>query len=226
MWIDNLNGDKCRTGKIIPKGLPGAGSRDDSIFTTEMDPRGIQPGNSNRHLGKTERQENETCRNSRALPRILGTGSSQAARPCGQPASGFASPRKQRSRVRNLEAFAGEPVAACAENVRRRVRSVAQSRRAVSDKFSGVNHNRGLEGGVIDTNRASLEERMRTYFAAKSFQAAQKVSAEAATERARYDPEKAWTKLREAGHFRKDTIIPFLTFPFDRLSITSLPTNG
>ncbi len=42
--IDNLNGDKYRTGKIIPKGLPGAGTRDDSAFTTEMDPRGIQPG--------------------------------------------------------------------------------------------------------------------------------------------------------------------------------------
>ncbi|MCI0364515.1 MAG: N-6 DNA methylase, partial [Phycisphaerales bacterium] len=44
VWIDNLNGDKYRTGKIIPKGLAGAGTRDDSIFTTEMDPRGIQPG--------------------------------------------------------------------------------------------------------------------------------------------------------------------------------------
>jgi len=44
VWIDNLNGDKYRTGKIIPKGLPGAGTRDDSAFTTDMDPRGIQPG--------------------------------------------------------------------------------------------------------------------------------------------------------------------------------------
>jgi hypothetical protein len=23
VWVDNLNGDKYRTGKIIPKGLPG-----------------------------------------------------------------------------------------------------------------------------------------------------------------------------------------------------------
>ena len=44
VWIDNLNGDKYRTGKIIPKGLPGAGTRDESAFTTEIDPRGIQPG--------------------------------------------------------------------------------------------------------------------------------------------------------------------------------------
>ena len=26
VWIDNMNGDKYRTGKIIPKGLPGAGN--------------------------------------------------------------------------------------------------------------------------------------------------------------------------------------------------------
>jgi predicted helicase len=43
-WVDNLNGDKYRTGKLIPAGLPGAGTADQSIFTTSMDPRGIQPG--------------------------------------------------------------------------------------------------------------------------------------------------------------------------------------
>jgi hypothetical protein len=54
VWIDNLNGDKYRTGKIIPKGLPGAGTRDDSAFTTEMDPRGIQPGQRSSHGSNSE----------------------------------------------------------------------------------------------------------------------------------------------------------------------------
>jgi predicted helicase len=44
VWIDCLNGDKYRTGKVIPKGLPGAGSSDQSVFTTEHDPRGISSG--------------------------------------------------------------------------------------------------------------------------------------------------------------------------------------
>ena len=44
IWIDNLNGDKYRTGKLIPAGLPNAGSADQSAFTTDMDSRGIQPG--------------------------------------------------------------------------------------------------------------------------------------------------------------------------------------
>jgi hypothetical protein len=44
IWIDCLNGDKYKTGKVIPKGFPGEGTTDQSIFTTENDPRGIQVG--------------------------------------------------------------------------------------------------------------------------------------------------------------------------------------
>ena len=44
VWIDNLNGDKFRTGKIIPKGLPSEGTADQSAFTTDYDAYGIQPG--------------------------------------------------------------------------------------------------------------------------------------------------------------------------------------
>jgi hypothetical protein len=82
--------------------------------------------------------------------------------------------------------------------------------------FQGVNHNRGLERGIIDSDRAALEERLRSYFAAKSFEGARRASAEIATDRARYNPEKVWEKLKAAGHFREDAIVPVLTFPFDR----------
>ena len=44
VWIDNLNGDKYKTGKMIPKGLPGEGTADQSAFTSKTDARGIQPG--------------------------------------------------------------------------------------------------------------------------------------------------------------------------------------
>ncbi|WP_394890071.1 N-6 DNA methylase [Mesorhizobium sp. AaZ16] len=44
IWIDNLNGDKYRTGKVIPAGIAGAGTADQSVFTTESDSRGIQTG--------------------------------------------------------------------------------------------------------------------------------------------------------------------------------------
>jgi predicted helicase len=44
IWIDCLNGDKYKTGKVIPRGLPGEGTSDQSVFTAEHDPRGIQVG--------------------------------------------------------------------------------------------------------------------------------------------------------------------------------------
>ena len=44
IWVDRLNGDKYKTGKVSPAGLPGAGSSDQSIFSTAQDARGIQPG--------------------------------------------------------------------------------------------------------------------------------------------------------------------------------------
>ncbi|MCC7447509.1 MAG: DUF559 domain-containing protein, partial [Anaerolineae bacterium] len=39
IWIDNLNGDKYKTGKLTPDGKP-----DPSIFSTESNPEGIQVG--------------------------------------------------------------------------------------------------------------------------------------------------------------------------------------
>lgn len=39
IWIDSLNGDKYRTGKLTPEGLP-----DPSIFSTEFNREGIQVG--------------------------------------------------------------------------------------------------------------------------------------------------------------------------------------
>ncbi|MBM3275344.1 MAG: DNA methyltransferase, partial [Candidatus Sericytochromatia bacterium] len=39
VWIDNLNGDKYKTGKLTPEGLP-----DPSIFSTEWNREGIQVG--------------------------------------------------------------------------------------------------------------------------------------------------------------------------------------
>ena len=42
--IDALNGDKFRTGKVIPKGLPNEGASDPSVFSTPRNREGIQVG--------------------------------------------------------------------------------------------------------------------------------------------------------------------------------------
>jgi hypothetical protein len=62
VWIDDLNGDKYRTGKVIPRGLPGAGTSDQSVFTTAQDPRGIQVGTAISTFLKERRAEGEERR--------------------------------------------------------------------------------------------------------------------------------------------------------------------
>jgi hypothetical protein len=42
---------------------------------------------------------------------------------------------------------------------------------------------------------------------------------EIATDRARYEPERVWTKLKAEGHFKATAIVDFLAFPFDQRSI-------
>src|SRR5438105_7131175 len=52
IWIDNLNGDKYRTGKLTPDGEP-----DPSVFSTETNREGIQVGTAISLLvRKTEHQ--------------------------------------------------------------------------------------------------------------------------------------------------------------------------
>jgi hypothetical protein len=85
--------------------------------------------------------------------------------------------------------------------------------------YQGVNHNRGLDGGIIGYTRRETEERLKGYFASTSFAEALKKYPEIATDRARYEPEKVWTKLKAEGHFKAAAIVDFLAFPFDQRSI-------
>jgi hypothetical protein len=225
VWIDNLNGDKYRTGKMIPKGLPGAGTRDDSAFTTEMDPRGIQPGTAivtwvKRTGARTKAGDTAVLYRDFWGPAADKRRGLLASLPDGSP-------------HKNGVAPVYEPVKASRESRWRLAPKLVEGGfeawpaldELFPTHFQGVNHNRGLEGGIIDTDRAALEQRLRAYFAAENFRAARKASAETATARARYDPEKVWEKLKTDGHFRDDSIVPLLTFPFDRRYIYYVPTD-
>ena len=54
IWIDNCNGDKYRTGKRTPDGKP-----DQSMFTTDTQPVGIQVGTAIATMVKTGRRHAE-----------------------------------------------------------------------------------------------------------------------------------------------------------------------
>ncbi|MGP0092311.1 MAG: type ISP restriction/modification enzyme [Xanthobacteraceae bacterium] len=216
VWIDNLNGDKYRTGKIIPKGLPGAGTRDDSAFTTEMDPRGIQPGTAivtwvKRTGTRTKPGETAVLYRDFWGPAALKRQALLASLPAGSGPKGRTVPVYESVKPSQENRWRLGP-----KSVEGGFEAWPSLEELFPVSFQGVNPNRGLEDGIIDTDRAALEQRLRAYFAADNFRAAKKASEEIATARARYDPEKVWLKLKADGHFRKDAVMPLLTFPFDR----------
>ena len=225
VWLDNLNGDKYRTGKIIPAGLPGAGTRDDSAFTTAMDPRGIQPGtaistwlkrrNSKSPPGGTKVHYRDfwgPAANKRAA--LL------ASLPAGVPPEGA-----------DVPAY-GSVLPTVDSRWRLSPTSFEggfESWPALDELFpkslQGVNHNRGYEDGIIDTDSSALAARLNAYFGAADFAAAAKASPEVATPRARYNPGKVWEKLKAAGHFKESSITTFLAFPFDQRFIYYVDTD-
>lgn len=219
VWVDNLNGDKYRTGKVIPKGLPGAGTRDDSVFTTDMDSRGIQPGTA--IVTWIKRAEAPTAP---AATQVH-------YRDFWGPAA-----RKREALIASLPS--GEAIVPSEAPAYEKIRPSAEGRWRLSPrvieggfeawpaldelfptKIQGVNHNRGVEGGVIDADATTLATRIRKYFDAESFQSAALAVPEIAEAKARYKPEKAWSALKKEGHFKAENVKPFLTFPLDQRNI-------
>lgn len=225
VWIDNLNGDKYRTGKIIPKGLPGAGTRDESAFTTDLDARGIQPGTAIttwvKRLGIPTQPADATV----LYRDFWGLAMSKrqallASLPAGLPPHGSIIPRYESLAPNQEGRWRLAP---------RTIEGGFEAWPSLDELFpvsiQGVNHNRGLEGSVIDTDRRLLEQRIRSYFDASSFNEARQISEDLGAVRAGYDPEKTWVALKQTGHFRPDAVMPFLTFPLDRRYIYYVVTD-
>jgi hypothetical protein len=86
----------------------------------------------------------------------------------------------------------------------------------------GVNHNRGIDGSVIDTDQSALATRMKAYVEAKTFNVAAARFPELAPPPttdgkpaiAGYDPEAVWKDLHKIG-FEQSKVLNFLAFPLD-----------
>ena len=216
VWIDNLNGDKFKTGKIIPKGIAGEGTADQSAFTTDHDSRGIQPGTAIVTWLKKAQPKSPPQGTSVVYRDFWGLANWKrtallSSLPDGNPKSGAAIPPY-------------EPITPSQEN-RWRLSPHSQepgyeSWPALDElfpvSFQGINHNRGVEGSVIDTDQHALVQRMRAYLDAATFEQAVQACPDAATKRARYDPPKVWSKLKAGGGFVEGKVKPLLTFPLDQ----------
>lgn len=205
IWIDNLNGDKYRTGKVIPKGIPGAGTADQSIFTTEGDPRGIQTGVA----VATFLKRGELTRPEDTVVHYRDFWGKAASK------------RRQLLSTENTAPYV--PLAPTRQN-RWRLAPHAQmvgyetwpSLEAIfPTRIQGVNPNRGITGSIIDVDKKVLSDRIAAYARAGSFAHASTISAELATPRANYDPERVWKDLRRFG-FEENRLKPYLLFPFDQ----------
>jgi hypothetical protein len=215
VWIDNLNGDKYKTGKIIPKGLPGAGTRDDSAFTTETDPRGIQPGTAITTLVKRATTAGSPGEAAVHFREYWGAAAGKraallASLPGGAPPAGSGEPGYQ-----TLEPRRANRWRLSVHNFEGGYESWPALDELFPQRFQGVEHNRGLTGGVLDVDRSTLAGRMGRYLSARSFAAAAAAAPGLAIARSRYEPEESWKALSPRG-FSDSKIVPALVFPFDQ----------
>lgn len=225
IWIDCLNGDKYKTGKVIPKGLPGEGTTDQSIFSTEHDPRGIQVGTGITTLLKRGGQPNGN--GARLVHYRNYWGRSQGKRNAllssfhlaEWPASKKVAVAQTPEGPRSFETF--EP----AEQSRWKL--VPFSAQGGFDdwpaldqlfviKLQGVNPNRGLDGSVVEIDRAVLVNRMRDYFSDMTVERLTERHPVLMQNRARYDAEDVRTKLREKAGFDEKKIVQYVVFPLDQ----------
>jgi hypothetical protein len=154
-----------------PEG-PGAGTRDDSAFTTEMDPRGIQPGTAivtwvKRTGARTKADNTAVLYRDFWGPAAGKRQGLLASLPAGLPPKVGAGP-------------VYEPVKPSQENrwrlAPKTVEGGFEAWPGLDEIFpvavQGVNHNRGIDGSVIDTAENALAARMKAYINARTFEAA------------------------------------------------------
>jgi len=225
IWIDNTNGDKYRTGKVIPAGMPGEGGSDQSMFTTSVDARGIQVGTCITTFVKHRRAATPSQdapvhfrdfwgradAKRRALLNSLEMDSWDAARKTAAA--------KRPEGPREYETF--QPRKAARWMFAPRDANVGYEAWPTLDElfptaYQGVNPNRGLDGSVVDTDRNALEDRMARYFGARTFAEAVASAPELAVPRAGYRAEQVWKTIHAKAGFERTKIAMYLLFPLDQ----------
>lgn len=224
IWVDCLNGDKYKTGKVIPRGLPGEGTTDQSVFTTEHDARGIQVG-----TGITTLLKLGTSHPSEGTPTVhyrnfWGRADAKREALLESLAMDNWSPERKTAAAatpagpRSFESFTPT------EQARWKLVPFAaqggyEEWPALDQLFAvsvqGVNANRGVTGTVIEMRRDILERRMEDYFSDMPNQSLRNQHPALFEAFAGYNAADVREQLRRTSRFDSKKIVPYVLFPLD-----------
>lgn len=197
VWIDCLNGDKYKTGKLTPEGEP-----DPSVFSTELNREGIQVGTA---IALMVRREKHRAARRVAFRHFWGkakrAGLAEAAERTSQKGYQTVSPATEM----------GLPFMPGATGDGYFTWPPLPDLFPVN--FPGVKTSR--DALVVDVGRDRLGARMRRYFdEAVSDETVREIAPVAMTKTAAFDPKAVRRRLVKRG-FRPEQIVPYCYRPFD-----------
>lgn len=223
-WIDTLNGDRYRTGKIIPPGYPGAGTSDQSAFTRKDDPGGIQVGTA---ISTWLKRKGPAPVPAKMKVHVRDFWGRAAAKRRALLESLEMDSWKRARRKRAAETPEGpRDYTTFSPSQRDRWKLLPIAKHggfedwpSLEDLFplsyQGVNHNRGMSGGVIDPNVEPLRERMKEYFSDMPFAKFAKRHPGLCESRAGYEADAVREALRKSSRFREERLVPYVPYPLD-----------
>lgn len=208
IWIDSLNGDKYRTGKLTPEGEP-----DPSVFSTEWNREGIQVGTAVSLLVRTEPHGDTRTMQFRNL-----WGKSKRQELLSSVEGGVVGAYEEVGPVMEL-GYPFTPTQTGGNYLNWPLLSDL-----FPNSFPGVQSKR--DEVVVDTDREKLIERMHQYFSPEiSHEEMGRLCPRAMERTAQYDPVSTREQLRRRG-FLPEYIVRYCYRPFDMRWLYWEPETG
>ena len=196
IWIDCLNGDKYKTGKLTPEGLP-----DPSVFSTDFNPEGIQVGTAIALLVRKTQHDNPLIQFHHWWGKL-----------------------KREELLKSLDRSPAPPYQSLQPPLelglpfmpmRVQIHYLAWPLlpELLPASFPGVKTSR--DDALVDIDRTALEQRMRQYFDPKvSDEEMRRIAPSLMKITARFDPKQTRTTLQKRK-FRSENIVRYAYRPLD-----------
>ncbi|MGB4945989.1 MAG: type ISP restriction/modification enzyme [Candidatus Competibacter denitrificans] len=196
VWIDCLNGDKYKTGKLTPEGLP-----DPSVFSTEFNPEGIQVGTAIALLAKKPQSDTPLLHFRHWWGKFK---REELLKSLNQPPD---------SDYQLLQPPLELGLPFTPMQVEAHYLAWPLLPDLLPASFPGVKTSR--DEALVDIDRAALEQRMQRYFDPNvSDEEIRRIAPSLMKATARFDPKQTRALLQKRG-FRPENIVRYAYRPFD-----------